>query len=106
MPDDILNYKFFSGYQPNNEVAIGIMGSEPNEKLVFCIPAQPVDQEDEDFDVGYHEDVVKTILAECGYDARAINEAEALCYAELENYPKTIEKFKMILNDENNPESY
>jgi len=58
--------------------------SEPNEKLVFCIPAQPVDQEDEDFDVGYHEDVVKTILAECGYDAKAINEAEALCYSELE----------------------
>lgn len=56
---------------------------EENEKLVFCVPAQPVDQEDEDFDIGYHEDVVKSILAECGYDARAINEAEALCYAEL-----------------------
>jgi hypothetical protein len=59
--------------------------SEPGEKLVFCVPAQPVDQEDEDFDVGYHEDVVKTILGECGYSAKAINEAEALCYAELEN---------------------
>jgi actin-like ATPase involved in cell morphogenesis len=59
--------------------------TEPNETIVFCIPAQPVDQEDEDFDVGYHEDVVKTILSECGYNARAINEAEALCYAELEN---------------------
>ena len=58
--------------------------SQPNEKLVFCIPAQPVDQEDDDFDVGYHEDVVKGILAECGYEARAINEAEALCYSELE----------------------
>jgi hypothetical protein len=57
---------------------------EENEKLVFCVPAQPVDQEDEDFDVGYHEDVVKTILGECGYSAKAINEAEALCYAELE----------------------
>jgi hypothetical protein len=59
--------------------------SEPNEKIVFCIPAQPVDQEDDDFDVGYHEDVVKTILGECGYNARSVNEAEALCYAELEN---------------------
>jgi hypothetical protein len=57
--------------------------SEPNEKLVFCVPSQPVDQEDEDFDVGYHEDVVKAVLSECGYDARAVNEAEALCYAEL-----------------------
>jgi hypothetical protein len=59
--------------------------SEPNEKLVFCVPAQPVDQEDDDFDVGYHEDVIKTVLSECGYDARSINEAEALCYAELED---------------------
>jgi len=59
--------------------------AEPGEKLVFCIPAQPVDQEDEDFDVGYHEDVVKTILSEVGYNARAINEAEALCYSELDN---------------------
>jgi hypothetical protein len=56
-----------------------------NEKLVFCIPAQPVDQEDEDFDVGYHEDVVKAVLSEVGYDAKSINEAEALCYAELED---------------------
>lgn len=59
--------------------------SQPGEKLVFCRPAQPVDQEDEDFDVGYHEDVVKSILAECGYDAKPINEAEALCYAGLED---------------------
>lgn len=55
------------------------------DKLVFCVPAQPVDQEDDDFDVGYHEDVVKSILSEVGYDARSVNEAEALCYAELEN---------------------
>jgi len=59
--------------------------SETGEKLVFCIPAQPIDQEDEDFDVGYHEDVVKNVLSEQGYEARSINEAEALCYAELEN---------------------
>lgn len=59
--------------------------SDPGEKLVFCVPAQPVDQEDDDFDVGYHEDVIKTVLGECGYAARSINEAEALCYSELEN---------------------
>lgn len=58
---------------------------EPGEKIVFCVPAQPVDQGDEDFDVGYHEDVIKAVLGECGYSARAINEAEALCYSELEN---------------------
>lgn len=56
-----------------------------NEKLVFCIPAQPIDQEDDEFDVGYHEDVVTKVLTEQGYQARAINEAEALCYSELEN---------------------
>lgn len=55
------------------------------EKLVFCIPAQPIDQEDDEFDVGYHEDVVTKILGDLGYDARAVNEAEALCYSELEN---------------------
>ena len=59
--------------------------SEPLEKIVYCVPAQPVDLEDEDFDVGYHEDTIKAILNEVGYDAKAINEAEALCYAELEN---------------------
>ena len=59
--------------------------SKKGEKLVFCVPAQPVDQEDDDFDVGYHEDVVKSILSEVGYDARSVNEAEALCYAELED---------------------
>lgn len=56
-----------------------------DEKLIFCVPAQPVDQEDDEFDVGYHEDVVTAILAERGYAARAINEAEAVCYSELEN---------------------
>jgi len=34
MPDEILNYNFFSGYQPNNEIAIGIMGSKSQESLV------------------------------------------------------------------------
>lgn len=58
--------------------------SEPGEKIVFCIPAQPIDQTDEDFDVSYHEDVVKSVLSSCGYSPRAINEAEALCYSELE----------------------
>lgn len=59
--------------------------SAPGEKIVFCIPAQPVDQEDEDFDVGYHEDTVKAILSDVGYSPKAINEAEALCYSEFEN---------------------
>lgn len=58
--------------------------SEEGEKLVFCVPAQPIDQEDDDFDVGYHEDVIVKLLTEVGYSAKAINEAEALCYSELD----------------------
>lgn len=34
MPEHFFDYNFFSGYQPNNEIAIGIMGSSKNEKLV------------------------------------------------------------------------
>lgn len=58
--------------------------SDKGEKIVFCVPAQPIDQDGEDFDVGYHEDVVKSVLKSCGYNPTSINEAEALCYAELE----------------------
>lgn len=56
-----------------------------DDKLVFCVPAQPVDVEDDDFDIGYHEDVVSSVLKECGYNVKVINEAEAICYAELED---------------------
>lgn len=59
--------------------------AKKGEKIVFCVPAQPIDQEDDEFDVGYHEDVIKKVLSEEGYEPRAINEAEALCYSELEN---------------------
>jgi hypothetical protein len=59
--------------------------STPGETLVYSIPAQPVDQSDEDFDTGYHEDVLRKDLAELGWNAQALNEAEAICYSELEN---------------------
>ena len=59
--------------------------ASPEDKLVFCVPAQPVDVEDDNFDIGYHEDVVSSVLKECGYNVKVINEAEAICYAELEN---------------------
>lgn len=55
-----------------------------DEKIVYCVPAQPIDQDNNDFDVGYHEDVVNTILSKMNYKhIRSINEAEALCYSEL-----------------------
>ena len=55
-----------------------------NEKLIFSVPAQPVDQPGEEFDTGFHEDALRNDLRELGYDARAINEAEAICYSELD----------------------
>lgn len=54
-------------------------------KLVYSIPAQPVDQLDEAFDTGYHEDALGKDLAELGWNAQALNEAEAICYSELED---------------------
>lgn len=63
---------------------------DPNglrEKIVFSVPAQPIDQDSDIFDIGYHEDFIRNTLNEVGYDAKSINEAEALCYSELaENY--------------------
>lgn len=55
------------------------------EVLVYSIPAEPVDQDEEEFNTGYHQDVLKRDLAELGWDAHALNEAEAICYSELED---------------------
>lgn len=56
----------------------------PGETLVYSCPAEPVDQSDEDFNTGYHEDCLRKDLGELGWDASALNEAEAICYSELE----------------------
>jgi hypothetical protein len=58
---------------------------KPGEKLIYSVPGAPVDQGTEDFDVGYHEDVLRQDLNEVGYDAHPLNEAEAICYSELED---------------------
>lgn len=55
------------------------------EVLVYSVPAEPIDQSDEDFNTGYHEDVLKKDLGELGWDAQPLNEAEAICYSELED---------------------
>lgn len=57
----------------------------PGETLVYSVPAEPVDQSDEDFNTGFHEDCLKKDLAELGWNASAMNEAEAICYSELED---------------------
>lgn len=57
----------------------------PGETLVYSIPAEPVDQSDEDFNTGFHEDCLQKDLAELGWNAQSLNEAEAIGYSELEN---------------------
>lgn len=59
--------------------------SQPNEKLVYSVPAQPIDESSDDFDIGYHEDALNLDLRSLGYDPSSINEAEAICYSELDN---------------------
>jgi len=53
--------------------------------LVYSIPAPPVDQDGEHFDTGFHEDALKKDLEEFGWQPRPLNEAEAICYSELED---------------------
>lgn len=57
----------------------------PGDVLVFSVPAEPVDQNEEEFNTGYHEDVLKKDLGELGWNAQPLNEAEAICYSELED---------------------
>lgn len=57
--------------------------SEKDEVLIYSVPAEPVDQSDENFNTGYHEDCLKQDLGELGWKATALNEAEAICYSEL-----------------------
>jgi actin-like ATPase involved in cell morphogenesis len=48
---------------------------EAQDKVVYCIPGHPLDQERE---TNYHSDVLKNIIESFGYEARSINEAVAL----------------------------
>ena len=54
-------------------------GSE-GDKLVFSIPAEPVDS---DFDVSYHESMIKIYLKEMGFNSEPLNEGFAIAFSEL-----------------------
>jgi hypothetical protein len=54
------------------------------EKIAYSVPAQPVDVAVGSYDVGFHEDVLRQDLAELGFAPIPINEAEAICFSELE----------------------
>jgi len=48
-----------------------------NEVCVYCVPSKPID---EDREVSYHEDVLKTIIDSYGYNVKKIEEAVAIGY--------------------------
>ncbi len=54
--------------------------NEENERLVFSVPAKPIDA---DFDQQFHQEMIRTFIQSLGYDAQPMNEAEALAYSEL-----------------------
>ncbi|KKN18212.1 hypothetical protein LCGC14_0958120 [marine sediment metagenome] len=51
-----------------------------SDKLVFSIPAEPVDGT---FDIFYHEEMMKTYLREMGFDPTSLNEGFAIAFSEL-----------------------
>ena len=57
-------------------------GGKEGHKVCFSMPASRLDSGE---DLKYHEAAVRQILAECGYQARSINEGLAVVYGELES---------------------
>lgn len=54
--------------------------SSESDKLVFSIPADPIDTE---FDIFYHESMIKTYLKEMGFNSESLNEGFAIAFSEL-----------------------
>jgi len=54
------------------------------EKVVYSVPAQPVDQTSDNFDVGFHTDALNNDIKDLGFSPVPLPEAEAICYSELE----------------------
>ena len=51
-----------------------------NDKLIFSIPAEPIDGE---FDIFYHTEMMKAYLKEMGFSAEPLNEGFAIAFSEL-----------------------
>ena len=51
--------------------------AKDNETCVYCIPSKPIDVQRE---VSYHEDVLRTIIEQYGYNVKKIEEAVAIGY--------------------------
>jgi len=53
-----------------------------HEICKFSVPASPIDA---DYNVIYHENVLKSFIESFGFKAEPINEAKAICYSELDD---------------------
>lgn len=53
-----------------------------NEVCKFSVPASPVDA---DYNVIYHENVLKSFIESFGFKAISINEGQSVCFSELDN---------------------
>jgi actin-like ATPase involved in cell morphogenesis len=53
-----------------------------NEICKFSVPAVPIDA---DYNIIYHENVLKSFVESFGYKAEPINEGKAICYSELDD---------------------
>ncbi|MDO8640295.1 MAG: hypothetical protein Q7R33_02025 [Nitrosarchaeum sp.] len=53
-----------------------------NELCKFSVPASPIDA---DYNVIYHENVLKSFIESFGYRAEPLNEARAICFSELDD---------------------
>lgn len=51
-----------------------------NEKIVFSVPASPLDST---FDIVYHTAVIQNVLKDLGFEGRPLNEGQAVSFAEL-----------------------
>jgi hypothetical protein len=51
-----------------------------NDKLIFSIPAEPIDGQ---FDIFYHTEMMKAYLKEMGFSAEPLNEGFAIAFSEL-----------------------
>lgn len=62
----------------------GVLGKPEveGENCVFCIPAEPIDEKR---NVSYHEKTLSYLIKRHGFTPKAINEATAIVYSELQN---------------------
>ena len=78
MSQGLLNPKERDALPVLNAIIGELLGkAKKDETCVYCVPAKPIDQTRE---VSYHEDVLKQIIEQYGYDVKVIEESVALAY--------------------------